>query len=386
MTKGTIVVAGALAQKLGSGGHAWVMLQYLLGFRLLGWDVLLLDWLHPSECWDSSGRPCNLRESSQLQYLLDVLERYDLRFSFCLLEGGKRTTVGRTFKSLLSILRSSSLLININGYITEEEILGNAPRKLFLDIDPGFNQFWNHLDLAATLENHNLYATVGQNIGDDNCSIPTCRKSWIPTCPPVVLSFWPFTNVSNSRFTSVCSWRGLFGPVTDGKAVYGLRAHEFRKFLRLPSLSGGQFELALKIHPSDVEDLRALKENGWKLTNPESVASTPEQYQSYLQSSMAEFMVAKNMYVATKSGWFSDRTACYLASGKPAIVQDTGLGDLYPTGKGLITFSTLEEAVEQTESVRKEYSMHCRRARETAQNFFDSSRVLTKLLRAADLL
>jgi hypothetical protein len=301
------------------------------------------------------------------------------------LEASTRNTVGTTFENLLTTIRSSSLFININGYITEEEILGSAPRRLFLDIDPGFTQFWNHLDLAATLQNHNLYATVGQNIGKDQCSIPTCGKSWIQTCPPVVLSSWPFINVSNSRFTSVCSWRGLFGPITDGKAVYGLRAHEFRKFIRLPSLSGGHFELALKIHPAEVDDLRALKQHGWRLISPESVASTPEQYQSYIQSSMAEFMVAKNMYVETRSGWFSDRTACYLASGKPVIVQDTGLGDLYTTGEGLITFSTLEEAVEQTKNVRKEYSMHCRRAREIAKDFFDSSRVLTKLLKAADL-
>jgi len=163
--------------------------------------------------------------------------------------------------------------------------------------------------------------------------------------------------------------------------------HEFRKFAALPKIanlksetSNFRFEMAMDIHSAETKDIALLNENGWTLVDPKIVARDPQAYQTYVQSSAAEFMVAKNMYVATRGGWFSDRTICYLASGKPALVQDTGLADLYPTGEGLLTFSALDEAAAGVEAIRRDYSKHAAAARRIAEEHFDSDKVLKNLL------
>jgi hypothetical protein len=162
--------------------------------------------------------------------------------------------------------------------------------------------------------------------------------------------------------------------------TYGLRVHEFRKFAELPRLSGRPFQLALDIHPDEVNDLALLEANGWSLVDPSVVAGDPGAYQAYIQDSKAELMVAKNMYVQAKSGWFSDRSICYLASGKPVLAQDTGLQGLYPTGEGLLSFTTLDEALAGVEEISRNYTRHTRAARVLAEDYFDSDKVLSGLL------
>jgi hypothetical protein len=189
------------------------------------------------------------------------------------------------------------------------------------------------------------------------------------------------TSHSNGRFTSVATWRGVFGPVEYDGETYGLRVHEFRKFIELPRRCGQPFELALDIHPSETRDLAALKDNGWILADPASVTRTPQDYQVYIQASMAEFGVAKSMYVKTCGGWISDRTVCYLASGKPALVQDTGIRGLYPVGEGMLVFGSLEEALDGAESICRNYDRHAQAARRVAEDCFDSDKVLRRLLK-----
>ena len=181
-------------------------------------------------------------------------------------------------------------------------------------------------------------------------------------------------------FTCIASWRGPNSSLDYQGKKFGLRVHEFRKFFALPRLSKQSFELALDIHPAEVNDISQLKADNWSLVNPRDVAGDPWAYQSYIQHSKAEFMVAKNMYVQTKSGWFSDRSICYLASGKPVLAQDTGLKNLYPTTAGLLLFSTLEEAVAGVEEISSDYQRHAQAARELAEAYFDSDKVLQTLL------
>ena len=381
MNERVAVVAGSLAQKPEQGGHSWVLLQYLLGLRKLGWNVLFIDRLEPEMCLDEEGKPCPFEWSQNLRYFLRVMHDFGLQESFSLLYDGGRKWIGLSRKQLLRQTRGSSFLLNIMGFLQDEEILAAANRRVFLDIDPGFGQMWKELGLADVFQGHDQYVTVGGNVGQPDCRIPSCGLDWITTLPPVVLDLWPVQRCAdNGRVTSVATWRGRYGPVDFGGSRYGLRVHEFRKFVTIPVLIEGRFELALRIHPEEEQDLSLLRRYGWSLVDPGLVARDPCSYRSYVQDSMAEFGVAKHMYVASGSGWFSDRSACYLASGKPVLMQDTNLTRSLPTGQGLLTFTNLEEAVEAMKDVSSHYSHHAREARRLAETYFDSSGVLGRLL------
>ena len=275
-------------------------------------------------------------------------------------------------------IRVASFL-DVMGFIGGEGFPG-AKQCVFLDIDPGFGQMWRELGQADVFAGHDAFVTIGENINEPWCEIPTCGRDWTTTRQPVVLDEWPATPKEREVFTTVASWRGPWDAVECAGTRYGLRCHEFRKFFELPRLTGQEFELALDIDPADENDRRALAENGWRLVDPRAVAGDPSSYRRYIQASMAEICVAKNMYVETKSGWFSDRSMCYLASGKPVLHQDTGLNHLYPTGEGLIVFSTLDEAAAGVEEIRRNYDRHSKAAREIAEEYFDSDKVLTRLL------
>jgi hypothetical protein len=381
----TIVVAGALAQRPRHGGHTWVFLQYLLGFRRLGFDVVFVDRLEPGMCVDANGAPASFRSSENLRYLAAVMDRFDLGGRWSVLYDGGREVAGLKREELLELIRRSTLLLNVMGYLEDEEVLAAAPLRVFLDIDPGFGQMWTELGLARPFAGHDRHVTVGSRIGDDGCLIPTCGIDWVRTLPPVELSEWPATPGGGERFTSVASWRGPFGPIEYEGRTYGLRVHELRRFAELPRLARASFELALDIDDSDLADREQLEEAGWRLADPRAAAGEPWRYQDYVQGSTAELMIAKNLYVDTRSGWFSDRSACYLASGRPVLGQDTGIGDLLPSGEGLVTFATLDEAAAGAEEIVHDYQRHSRAAREIAEEHLAASRVLPRLLEALDV-
>jgi hypothetical protein len=377
----TVVVAGALAQKPQQGGHTWQFLQYLLGFKRLGWKVLFLDQLRPEVCVDAAGKPCDVEHSENLRYCVKVMKGFGLEDAFAVVYDKGQSYFGLSRPIVVERIKQSACLLNFMGFIDDETILEHAPRRVFLDTDPGFGQMWSALGLTNLFTNHDVYVTIGENIGQPNCTIPTCGINWITTSQPVILDEWPLATVTDSGWiTSIGSWRGAYGPVEYQDKIYGLRVHEFRKFIELPKRSGKPLQLALQVHPAEIADLERLNANGWSLVMPTDVASDPWVYQRYLQQSHAEFMVAKNMYVQSHSGWFSERSMCYLASGKPVLAQDTGIRGHYPTGEGLLIFTTLDEALEGIEALARDYTRHARAARELAEEYFDSDKVLTRLL------
>jgi hypothetical protein len=377
----SIVLAGSLAQRPRNGGHTWQILQYLLGLRRLGWNVIVVDRLEPDMSVDDEGRPCPVEESTNLAYFLDTMESFGADGSFALLYDRGSRVFGLSRKRLLELVRSSSLLLNIMGFLDDEEVLGQAQRRVFVDTDPGFGQMWQALGLAELFHGHDAYVTIGENIGRPECTIPTLGIDWITTPQPLVLEQWPAQpNGAGTTFTSIGAWRGPYDPIEYGGVTYGLRVHEFRRFLELPRLTGQAFELALDIDPSETRDLEALNAHGWQLVDPRAVALDPAAYREYIRRSKAEFMVAKGIYVQSRSGWFSERSICYLASGKPVLAQDTGLGDRYPTDEGLIAFRTLDEAVAGVDDISRNYARHSRTARAIAEEYFDSDKVLARLL------
>jgi hypothetical protein len=384
----SIAIAGSIAQKPGRGGHTWVFLQYVLGFRKLGWDVLFLDRLEPDMCIEETGARAPIERSWNIRYFLEVMSRFGLDGSYGLLCNGGRSTIGVSRAQILERVSASAALINVMGFLNDDEILAAAPQRVFLDIDPGFGQMWQALGQHETFRGHDAYVTIAENIGRPECAIPTCGLAWITTRQPVVVDEWPAANEScpaDAAITSVGSWRGAYGPVAYQGTTYGLRAHEFRKFAALPRLAAGRFEVALDIHPADVKDIELLCGSGWSLVEPRRAAGDPWRYRDYIRRSAAEVLIAKGMYVQTCSGWFSDRSICYLASGRPVLAQDTGLGDVLPTGEGLLTFTTVEEAAGAARAIECDYVRHARAARRLAEECFDSSKVLGSLMRKLGL-
>jgi hypothetical protein len=377
-----IVVSGVLANKPGNGGAAWTRLSWVLGLKRLGCDVYFIEQIAPGTCADASGARCELDQSVNLAYFRHVTERFGLRGTSALVSEDDGRAIGLSATELVHVADAADLLVNISGHLTLETLKPRFRKRVFIDQDPGYTQFW-HVDALAEdrLRDHNFYFTVGENIGTPDCAIPTGDIEWRPIRQPVVLDEWPAsTHESPMRFTTVASWRGPYGRVTHNGVQFGLKAHEFRRFVTLPKLTGHHFEIALEVDPADRQDVESLQTNAWRIVDPKSVAGDPFKFRSYIQESSAECSVAQGIYVETRSGWFSDRTVRYLASGKPALVQETGFGRNYPTGRGLVPFRTLEEAARGADLIMRDYEVHSRAARTIAEEFFDSDKVLASLL------
>jgi hypothetical protein len=340
-----ILVAGMVAADPHQGGATWAVLQYVLGLQELGHDVWLVDPAVPT------------REA----------ERY-----FDGLDLGPQAFFGPYGGPIPEIL------VNVSGMLRDERILEQTPIRVYLDLDPVFNQLWHAQGIDAGLEEHTHYATVGLRV-------PSTGHEWIHTLPPVVLARWPVaTRVELDAFTTVANWRG-YGSIEHEGVRYGQKAHSLRPFLDLPKLTTERFALALDIHP-DEPDLVSLREHGWELLEPRQAAGTPEAYASFVRGSKAELGIAKEGYVVGHCGWFSDRSAVYLASGRPVVAQDTGFGEALPTGAGLFAFSETDEVLAAVEALRADYGRHARAARAIAEEYLDSRRVLSRLLQEAGAL
>jgi hypothetical protein len=379
----TAIVGGSVAQRPGSGGHTWVFLQYLLGLQRLGLEPVLVDWLEPQMCRTRAGDPSDVEHSWNVQYLAQVMERFGLGGRWAVLHDGGRAVLGMTEAELDGALERAALLLNVNGFVTQERVLDRVPLRAYLDIDPGFGQMWRALDLHDMFGGHDAFITIGERIGRADCTIPTNGLDWITTPQPVVLEHWPARAAEDAgtSFTSVASWRGPFAPIEYEGVTYGLRVHEFRRFADLPARTAQPLEIALDIHEAETADLELLRVNGWHLADPAVEAADPWAYREYVQRSRGELMIAKHMYVASRSGWLSDRSICYLASGRPVVAQDTGISELYPVGAGLLTFGAPGEAAAAIDEVSAHYARHSRAARALAEERFDSDRVIGRVLR-----
>jgi hypothetical protein len=376
----TVFVAGALANKPANGGEAWVRLSWLLGLRRLGYEVCFVEQLSPDACVDTNGAPAPVARSDNLAFFRGVVDRFGLSATSSLIYDDGAQVFGMTADELLARAESAVALFNISGHLKDEPLMRRFTRKIYVDLDPGFTQYWHAAGHPLGLENHDEHLTVGSHVGTDACPIPTRGIRWRHVRPPVVLDEWTPGDGDAGRFTTVGSWRGAFGPITWEGHTFGLKVHEFRKFAELPERTQGIFETALDISPADANDKVMLEGHGWRLVDPRHVAGDPDAFRAYVQSSGAEFSVAQGIYVETNSGWFSDRTAAYLAAGKPALVQDTGFSRTLATGEGLLCFTTMQEAIAGAHEILGAYDRHSRAARALAETFFDSDVVLGALV------
>jgi hypothetical protein len=360
------------------GGATWAVLQYLLGLRHLGHDVHFIEPVAAAKL-----RPQGVHVSctTNASYFREVMCAFDFESRSALLLAGTEETLGLPYDQLLALAAEADVLINISGMLADPALTQPIPVRVYLDLDPGFNQLWHVAEgLDVGLAGHTHFATIGLALGKAGCDIPTCDRTWITTRQPVVLSEWPqAARVTQDAFTTVANWRG-YGSITYKGVFYGQKVHAWRGLMSLPEKTTESIVVALAIHPDEQRDLALLAAHGWTLVDPSKVTDTPARYRAFVQGSKGEIGVAKGGYAASRCGWFSDRSVCYLASGRPVVAQDTGFSRFLPTGEGLFTFETTEEACVAIGAVVRDYQRHSRAARAIAEEYFDASSVLPQLL------
>ena len=363
------------------GGFVWHHFQYVAGLRQLGHEVTYFeDYGWPDSCYQPPSDVNSADPSFGIAFLNQLLQRYELSCDVCFLaEDG--TTHGISRDELAARCRGSDLYLNLSNlnWIPELRL---CRRRVLIDTDPVFTQIGVH-GAGGELTEYDVRFTFGENVHQPGCTMPTADVRWLPTRQPIVTDFWPVTaGDSAAPFTTVMSWNPMGGHRYE-RQVFGGKALSFAPYVSLPRSTGLPMEIAINIRAkwADREEVWArLTEGGWRLRDAAEVTQTPWCYQKYLQQSRAEFSVSKHGYVITQCGWFSERSAAYLASGRPVILQDTGFSKFVPCGEGLLAFRDRDEAIAAIRRLAENYEAHCHTARALAEEYFDSRRVLTRLL------
>lgn len=366
-SRGRIVVAGRAFDVAGQAGATWAVLQYVLGLRELGYDVWLLE-------------PVAQPTAATVRAFEAVSAEFELGSRAALLVGHGGETIGAPSRSVRAACDSADALLDLSGVLAEHDLLDRFAVRAYVDLDPAFNQLWHASGIDRGFDSHTHHFTVGLNIGRDGCDSPTCGIDWIPTLPPVALSAWPLAPPRpNGTLTSLANWRS-YGSIEWRGVRYGQKAHSLRRLAALPSASTERFVLALEIDPAEDVERQALSAGGWELVDPRRVAGSPAAYRRFISGSKAEIGVAKAGYVTARCGWLSDRSACYLASGRPVLAQDTGIADVLPLGNGLLTFTDSGGALAALDALDSTYARHAVAAREIAEAYLDARLVLGRML------
>jgi hypothetical protein len=384
----TIIVTG-YAATYPVGGATWDYLQYVLGFARLGHRTYYLEdtgrWT-----WDLTQNTFSDDARTSVAYLAKwiaaLAPELACNWAFRDVHG---QYYGMSQTQVAQLCREADVFINYSGSCILREEYMACRSKVYLDTDPLYNQAGIPDYVRGTADEttrwavdyvrqHDKFLSFGENIGKPRCTIPTALFTWQPTRQPVVIDYWekPSTPVRDV-YTTVMSWQPTEGTATVDGVVYGGKHAEFGKVINLPRRTSQVLELAIG---GGLPPIDYLRQHGWQVVEGYSASSDPLKYREYICTSKAEFSVAKHAYVATRSGWFSCRSACYLAAGKPVVVQDTGFSDYLPTGEGILAFSTEDEALDAIERVNRDYQRHTSAAARLAHEFFDAERVLRAFL------
>jgi hypothetical protein len=374
---------GSLAKYPQGGGHWIIRIQYLLGMRALGHDPVLLELL-----WSTGDRN---RDESLIASFFSRLEEYGLKECGALLlwpQHAKEQSLelacayGKTMLQIQEIIKSADLLWNDCAGI-RQPLLGMFKHRVLMDLDPGHLQV-SALHVDMDIHDHHVFLTVGKKMHDDDCEVPTLGLQWKTCTPFIYLPMWNTTRAPGPErpFTSVTHWTWDELWLKD-RILSISKRQAYLRYVELPARTGRPFELAAVIDADkEAEDRAALSSFGWKIVDPWKVAKSPADYQRYIQGSRAEISCPKPIFRELRTGWFSDRSVCYLASGRPVLAEDTGFSEYLPTGKGLLTFRNLQEAVDGVARIDSDYHKHMHAAREIAEEFFNSGRCLELILGA----
>jgi hypothetical protein len=365
---------------LGYGGNTWAFLQWILGFRRLGCDVYYVEERPGTDRVDEDLQPAPFAKSANAQAFRRLIDRFELGDRAALLEAGTSEHVGLSREDIEKVAPDVDLFLNQFGAYTA--VLGRVRRSVYLDIDPGHTQIWQEqYGVDMRLRGHDLYLTIGLNLGEPGCLVPTCGIRWEKTLFPIVLSEWATNDTPGSAFTTVANWRD-YGWLEWQGTWYAQKAEAFKAVIDLPQRVPMPIEVCLSIDDAD-PDLPDLRANGWRVVSPRERVGDPDSYRRYIHGSRGEFSPVRPICSLAKSGWFSDRSGCYLAAGRPVVMEDTGLGRHVPVGLGLLTYTDLESAARCLEAVQRDYARHALAAREFAHEYLDSDRVLSRILALA---
>lgn len=380
-----IVLGNSSLAAYPEGGGLWTcFLQHLLGLQDLGHDVYWLEVLYSTGEVELDERLIETFFSRMSAFSVQdrcILLLHDRSAGTATTDLGRARAFGRSAAVVKEIAGTADLLWNF-AYALRFPLLSLFRRRVLVDIDPGVLQLsaqsW---DMGQ--EHHHVFLTVGTKLHDDDCTVPTLERTWHAFVPPVHLPMWtagPDPGPA-APFSAVTQWN--WGEIWEEPALSVSKRSAFLRYLELPRRAGRPFELAANIHPDDrTGDRDLLLSHGWRLVHAHEVAGSPPAYRDYIAASRAEIACSKPIYRELRTGWLSDRSACYLASGRPVLAEDTGLGDHYPTGLGLLCFDNLDEAVAGAAAIDAEYARHSRAARDFAEAFLDSRRCLPAMLAA----
>ena len=362
-----------LLEFLEGAGHFWVYMQYAEALRRLGCEVYLLD----SFTW--SDEPPDERRIAAFR---ERMSRYGLE-DRVIVAGNRGDQLAIGGPELADVLPGVDLLLNFN-YGLSTDVVSAVRRSALVDIDPGLLQFWISRGFISPAD-HDLYFTIGETVGNGSGLIPECDIAWRRIRPPVCLDLWPFTfDAGAEAFTTVSTWWGERDYVGDPESYYdNTKRTAFFDFVDLPRCTGQPLELALFFAASDDSDRRTLEDRGWRVRHSPEIAGTPEEYRAYVQRSRGEFSWAKASCMKFQNAWISDRSLCYLASGKPIVVQHTGPSAFLPDGEGMFRYRTPQDAARAFESINADYEGQCRLARRLAEEHFDAEVVLRGMLEQA---
>jgi hypothetical protein len=375
------IIVASYAVRFPVGGYLSWVLQWLIGFQRLGHDVYFVEKSGWSEsCYDPSKHVMTDDSSYGTAALHALLARFGLGDRWCFVDargryhGMSRRRVGKVFSS-------ADLFVDTETHGTWLEEASDSGLRVLVEGDPAYTQIaWQKLlEAGDALLDYDYYYTVGRNIGTGRSMAPTAGKPWRPIFHPVHVDLFPARAVdTDAPFTTVMSWQ-VFDPIEFGGVTYRQKDVEFVKFMDLPRRTKSPLEIA--VGGGENVPTRRLLKAGWRLRNPLEVTVSFDSFRDYIAASRGEFSVAKNVYVATNSGWFSERSAAYLASGRPVVLQDTGFSAHLPCGQGLFAVRTVDEAAAAIEAINSDYRRHSGWARELALEFLDTRKVLTKFLK-----
>ena len=378
-----IVLAGYLVRNP-LGGYAWQAAHYLLGLRALGHDAWFYeDTGHYAQAYNPRTNEFGAAYAYGIAATADFLARLGLGERWVFVDTIHGEEHGPGAGRAAALVREADLLINLAGVNRiPPERRGGRP-AVYVDIDPAFTQIKaaeGDAFLCAILDEHAHLFTLGENIGTDRSPVPTAGYTWHPTRQPVALGYWADAGPPGPAYTTVGKWdaRGR-DLVFRGETFAWRKRTEWLRCLELPARTGATFEVAMDVGsvPGDAEMLRA---HGWRVVDPLAVSADAWRYRDYVRGSRGEFTVAKDLNIRLRSGWFSDRAACYLAAGRPVVEQDTGFGDVLPLGPGLHPFRTVEEAAAAVRAIEADYPRASAHAGEVARECCAAERVLRVLL------
>ena len=385
MAKGRVVVLHFVAQ-MPMAGIAWQALQYLVGLQKLGYDTWYVE-NHGANPYDPRANSVMMDCSYNVGFLKDSIERFGFRDRWAYWDAINDVYHGLSRERVFELLKSADALINLCGATRLRAEHMACPVRIMVDTDPVFEQIkYAKADPGARayLDAHTHFFTYGENVGGPGWIVPLCGIPWQPTRPPVVMDEWPTDEESPASFSTIATWENKGKNISFGGETYVWSKHvNFLRFLDVPTRSRQCFAMAMLPPTREIE--AQVTGAGWRLADPRPVSASMESYAAFICGSRGEFTVAKDIYVRPRSGWFSDRSVCYLAAGRPVVTMTTGFSRFYPVGEGLFEYSDTAGAIAAIDAINSDYRRHSAAARMVAAEYFGSDRVISALMAGAGL-